>query len=328
MKFTDFIGNEKVKKQLIFLLETGRLPHAIVIEGESGLGKRTLAREIALNLFCTNEEEQPCRRCVQCKKVLKKIHPDIYEYSAEGGARSFHVSVVREMKDDVYVRPNEANFKVYILGNCQCMSENAQNAILKILEEPPSYAIFILTVSTKASLLETVLSRSVVISLEGVDNNVAAEYICSKDESIEYAQALNAAAVWGGNIGKATESLKQGRLSEISSIANNIAISMLRENEYDLLKECSVFEKNRETMTAVLLLLKTMFRDAMLYGNTADILSGQDETVKMLSSRLNKEKLLKLINACDSVRIAAEKNGNNAILITKICYELRRAQGR
>jgi DNA polymerase-3 subunit delta' len=328
MKFVDFIGNEKIKEQLTFLQESGRLPHAIVIEGEQGLGKRTLAREIALNLFCKSEGDTPCRECPQCKKVLKHIHPDIYEYSASGGPRSFHVDVVRDVKEDVFVQPNEADYKVYILGNCQGMNESAQNAILKILEEPPAYALFILTTTTKSALLETVLSRSVVISLEGVECSKAAEYICSKDDSVDFNQASNAVTVWNGNIGKAVESLSDGKLSKISSIANDISLALLSDKEYDLLKACSVFERDRETLIAVLGLLKTMFRDALLYTNGSDILSGQVDTVKQLASRLNKEKLLRLIEVSDNIRILAEKNGNNAILITKICYEFRRAQGR
>ena len=185
MKFTDFVGNEKIKQQLSFLQASGRLPHAFVIEGEQGMGKRTLAREIALNLFCRGEDK-PCRQCPQCSKVLKNIHPDIYEYSATGGARSFHVDVVRDVKDNVYVSPNEADYKIYILGNCQCMNESAQNALLKVLEEPPEYAVFFLTVDNKSALLETVLSRSTVISVEGVSANIGADYICSHNPDIDY----------------------------------------------------------------------------------------------------------------------------------------------
>lgn len=328
MKFFDFIGNEKIKDQLTFLQESGRLPHAIIIEGDEGLGKRTLASEIALNLFCRAEGEHPCRECPQCIKVLNGYHPDIFEYSATGGARSFHVDKVREIKDDVIVRPNEADYKVYILGNCQCMNESAQNAILKILEEPPSYALFILTVTAKSALLETVLSRSVVLSLEGVDVSLGADYICRNNEDIDYQDALNACTVWGGNIGRALESLNDGRLSKISSIAENICKGLLSENEYSLLTACSVFEKDRETIVSALGFLKIIFRDAMLYSGNSDVLSGQRDTVKLLSSRLTRRRLMNLIEVCDSIKTLAQNNGNKAILITKICYDLRIAIGR
>ena len=327
MKF-DFIGNTKVKEQLAYLLEAERLPHAIVIEGDEGIGKHTLAREIALALFCRSDGEKPCRECSQCSKAAKGYHPDLFEYSATGGARSFHVDVVREVREDVFLSPNEAQYKVYILGNCQCMSESAQNATLKILEEPPSYAVFILTVNNKTALLETVLSRSVVLSLEGVDAPQGADYICSKMPDVEYADALSAVEVWGGNIGKAMQSLGDGKLSKISRIACDMADALIQPNEYELLKVCSVFDRDRETLIASLTLLKTILRDALVYQNSADMLSGQKQQAKALNANLGKAKIMRLIETCDNMINYAETNGNNAILITKVCYELRRAQNR
>ncbi|MDY4698849.1 ATP-binding protein, partial [Eubacterium coprostanoligenes] len=243
MNFEDFVGNEKVKEQLSFLQASGRLPHAIVVEGDEGLGKRTFAREIALNLLCKGENK-PCRNCPQCSKVLKCVHPDLYEYSATGGARSFHVDVVRDVKENVYMQPNEADYKIYILGNCQCMNESAQNALLKVLEEPPKYAMFILTVTNKSALLETVLSRSVVLTLEGVNEVQGAKYICSKDETADYDEALKACTVWGGNIGKAIESLGDSKLSKISGIAVDVCNALTSNDEYSLLKVCSVFDRD------------------------------------------------------------------------------------
>ncbi|MBR0411989.1 MAG: DNA polymerase III subunit [Eubacterium sp.] len=327
MKF-DFIGNAKVKEQIAYLAESERLPHAIVIEGDEGLGKRTFAKEIALALFCRSDGEKPCHECAQCHKAMKGYHPDLYEYSATGGARSFHVDVVREVKEDVFISPNEAQYKIYILGNCQCMSESAQNAILKILEEPPTYAVFILTVNNKSALLETVLSRSVVLSLEGVDAPQGAEYICEKMPDVDYPDALNAVEVWGGNIGKAMQSLGDGKLSKISGIACDMADALIQPNEYELLKVCAVFERDRETLIAALSLLKSILRDALVYRNETVLLSGQKEQARALNSSLGKAKLMRLITTCDELIKYAEKNGNNAILITKVCYELRRAQNR
>lgn len=328
MNFVNFAGNEKVKQQLSFLQQSGRLPHAIVIEGEEGLGKRTLAKEIALNLFCKSSVDKPCKNCPQCVKVIKGIHPDVFEYSASGGARSFHVDVVRDVKQNVYMQPNEADYKIYILGNCQCMSENAQNAILKILEEPPSYAVFILTVNTKSALLETVLSRSVVITLDGVDSKTGADYICKMNDNINYEDAYNAVSIWSGNIGKAVESLSDGKMSEINSITDDICKALISDNEYELLKVCSVFEKNRNLLVSVLNLLKTVFRDALVNGYNIKSVTGKDDIIKNISNRLSTDKILKLITVCDSLSDAVIKNANNNILITKMCYDFRKAQNR
>lgn len=327
MIFSDFIGNEKIKDRLTFLQQSGRLPHAIIIEGEQGLGKHILAREIALNLLCKSDNP-PCRNCAQCSKVLKGIHPDIYEFTADGTKNSFKVDDVRRVIEDAYVQPNEADYKIFILGNCHGMNANAQNAILKILEEPPSYVLFILTTVSKSALLETVLSRSVVITVKGVECAKAAEYICDKYKDAAYEDALNAVTVWNGNIGKAIESLNDGMFSKISSVTANVCRCLVSDKEYDLLKACSVFEGDRDTLITCLSMMKTVFRDALMFSSGVDIISGQEDVVKLLCERLSKQKIINLISACDNIRVLAEKNGNKPILNTKLCYELRRAQSR
>ena len=240
------------------------------------------------------------------------------------GSANAHLPV-RDVKENVYMQPNEADYKIYILGNCQCMNESAQNALLKVLEEPPKYAMFILTVTNKSALLETVLSRSVVLTLEGVNEVLGAKYICSK---ADYDEALKACAVWGGNIGKAIESLGDSKLSKISGIAVDVCNALASNDEYSLLKVCSVFDKDRETLVSSLTLLKTVFRDALVYSNNSDVLSGQRETVAKLATDFSKKKLMNLISACENLLDLTLKNGNNAILITKVCYDFRRAIGR
>lgn len=327
MKFVEFAGNEKVKEQLTFLQESNRLPHAVIIEGEEGLGKHTLAKEIALNILCKSDDK-PCHTCAQCSKILKGIHPDVYEYTAPGTPLSFHIETVRDVIQNCYLKPNETDRKIYILGNCQCMSVSAQNALLKVLEEPPGNVMFILTVNSKSAMLQTILSRSVVITLEGVNEKTGADYICSKYENISYEDALNACSVWGGNIGKAIQSLGDSKLSNVVAVSNDICNALCSNDEYSLLKVCSAFSSNKELLLSSLTFLKTVFRDTLVYNGSSDVISGQTQIVKKLSNDLSKKKLINLIAACDSLIVHTNHNGNNAILITKICYDFRRAIGR
>ncbi|MCD7872456.1 MAG: hypothetical protein LUG21_04000 [Clostridiales bacterium] len=325
MNFKNFLGNEKTKSRISSLFDSSKLPHALVIEGEQGMGKRTLAREIAAALVCRSDFEKPCYECVQCNKAVKKIHPDIFEYSAEGGAKSFHVDVIRNVINDVYVYPNEADYKIYILGNAHCMSESAQNAILKILEEPPSYAVFILTAENKSMLLETVLSRSVTISVSGVLPEIGAEFICGENPDIDFQSAYNAMIALNGNIGKARENLKGGRLRKITELACKIGSAIYADNEYELIKAVSELSGSRQDMIAVLNMLKIVFRDAIA-GN--EILSGMEELVNTLSNKYTKSKLMALYNTLLKLDDDAGKNANAALLVTKICYSLREAAGR
>lgn len=325
MNFTYFIGNENLKKRVSALMDSSRLPHAILIEGESGLGKRTLAREIAAALVCRSSASRPCLECSQCKKAAKGVHPDIYEYSAPGGVNSFHIDVVRDVISNAFMIPNEADYKVYILANAHCMNENAQNALLKILEEPPSYAVFILTAENRAALLPTVLSRTVTVTAAGVEPRQGAEYILSKFPQTEYDEAYSALCAFSGNIGKACESINGGRFGDMLRLVDEICRGIAADREYELLKCLSPLVSSRQDTAAALNMLKTVFRDALAGGRA---LSGRQECVKMLRREFTRAKLMSLFSAAESLSEAAAKNANAQLMITKICYTLRGAAGR
>ena len=327
MKLTNFIGNEKVIDRLSKLIESGRFPHALIIEGEEGIGKKTLAKDIACALVCRGNDK-PCGECSQCKKAIDAIHPDISEYIPAGTANSFHVDTVRNIINDAYVQPNEADYKIYILANAHCMKQNAQNALLKILEEPPKYVVFILTTNSKSALLSTVLSRSVCVSLEGVDIERAANYITSHCENVDYNTAKKTVETFNGNIGKAIDSLQDSKTSELVDVCNKICKALATSNEYEMMTLCSVFQKDRQGVVFACDLLKSIFRDALFAGESSEHISGQEESAALLKSSLSRQSLIKLINTCDELKSTALSNANNALLITKFCYSLNRAIGR
>lgn len=327
MKLTNFIGNEKVIDRLSKLMESGRFPHALIIEGEEGIGKKTLAKDIACALVCRGDDK-PCGECAQCKKAIGAIHPDISEYIPAGTANSFHVDTVRNIINDAYVQPNEADYKIYILANAHCMNQNAQNALLKILEEPPKYVVFILTTNSKSTLLSTVLSRSVCVSLEGVDIERAANYITSHCENVDYNTAKKTVETFNGNIGKAIDSLQDSKTSELVDVCNKICKALATSNEYEMMTLCSAFQKDRQGVVFACDLLKSIFRDALFAGESSEHISGQEESAALLKSNLSRQSLIKLINTCDELKSTALSNVNNALLITKFCYSLNRAIGR
>lgn len=146
------------------LINPGRLPHTLVVEGGSPEERGAMARFLSLCAVCQGEEP-PCMTCSACKQALKSSHPDVFVYTASGAPRSFPVDVVRQVKKDCYIRPNNGGGKAYLLENVQSMDASPQNALLKILEEPPAYAMFVLTCPSASVLLTTVLSRSVVLTI-------------------------------------------------------------------------------------------------------------------------------------------------------------------
>ena len=156
--------SEEVLNRLSLLLQGGRFPHALILEGGAGQEKTEAALFLARAAVCTGENK-PCGHCPGCRKALASSHPDIYVAGGGAAARSFHVEAIRFIRSDAYIKPNEAPRKVYVLLEAQTMSEQAQNALLKILEEPPENVLFLLTVPSASALLATVRSRSQLLTL-------------------------------------------------------------------------------------------------------------------------------------------------------------------
>jgi len=148
-------------------LKSGRFPHAILIEGAREAQVLDFARRVAMAVLCrAPQNERPCGECLSCRKVPGDIHPDLLTYAGEGKSRAIPVDKVREIRAAAYILPNESDKKILLLRDVQTMLAPAQNALLKILEEPPASAVFILTVNNRFRLLETVRSRVSAILLE------------------------------------------------------------------------------------------------------------------------------------------------------------------
>ncbi len=165
MNLSALAGNQRIKEQLS-LQERGRgLSHAYMISGPAGAGKHTLARLLAAAMLCTGSGEKPCGRCGPCVKTAKGLHPDVILVDGPGEGKPITVDQVRQLRADAYIRPNEGERKVYLLERADQMNPSAQNAMLKLLEEGPPYAAFLLLAENAGGLLETVRSRCEALAL-------------------------------------------------------------------------------------------------------------------------------------------------------------------
>lgn len=158
-------GNERLKDQLA-RQERGRgLSHAYILSGPAGSGRHTLAGRLAAAMLCTGSGEKPCGRCAACQKTGKGIHPDVSVITGPEEGKPIAVDQVRALRADVYIRPNEGVRKVYLLEGADRMNASAQNAMLKLLEEGPPYAAFLLIAENAGGLLQTVRSRCEELTL-------------------------------------------------------------------------------------------------------------------------------------------------------------------
>ena len=170
MEFAALRGNDHLKQQLARRERSGQLPHACIIAGPDPAGRRALAGTLAAAMVCAAPPgRRPCGTCLPCKKAAQGIHPDITAAAGAKEGRPIAVDQVRALRADAYIRPNEGERKVYLLEGADQMNAAAQNAMLKLLEEGPPYAAFLLLAGNPGALLETVRSRCEVFSLEEGD---------------------------------------------------------------------------------------------------------------------------------------------------------------
>lgn len=170
MELSGLAGNSRLKSQLSQQRGGTGLSHAYIVAGTAGTGRHTLVNALTAAALCREGgTSAPCGQCPQCKKVYSGIHPDVISVGEDKGLL---VDEVRQLRSDVYIRPNEGERKVYILWNSHQMKEPPQNALLKVVEEGPSYALFILVTDNGGGILETLRSRSELLSLDPVFHQV------------------------------------------------------------------------------------------------------------------------------------------------------------
>lgn len=163
MGFDSLLGNHRLKERLTIALQKGQTSHSYLISGPLGSGKHSLATLLAAALQCTGENK-PCCRCNQCRKVLEGIHPDVITVD-DPERKTISVKLVRQICSDLYIRPNEGNKKIYLFPRAQDMRIEGQNALLKCIEEPPSYGVFLFLTEHSNQLLTTIRSRCVELRM-------------------------------------------------------------------------------------------------------------------------------------------------------------------
>jgi DNA polymerase-3 subunit delta' len=160
MRFESFIGNAKITQRLRTKLREGRFPHALIFSGPDGIGKQTLALMIAKALNCQNSQPGDfCDECSSCRKIASGVHPDVTAISVEEDATRIKIEQIRQLLSMLNLQPLEGRNKVYVIDPANLLSDDAANALLKGLEEPPENTFFILVTANARDLLLTVRSR-------------------------------------------------------------------------------------------------------------------------------------------------------------------------
>jgi DNA polymerase-3 subunit delta' len=290
--------------------------HGILLTGERGLGKQTFAHLMAAAFLCKTAKS-PCLHCPSCKKVLEGNHPDVITYVGEG-AKSFHIETVREIRHKAMIMPNEADTKVFILANCESMTWQAQNALLKLLEEPPEHTMLILTANERGALLETVRSRVAEIRLLPLAPVECAQRLGALSPNKTAEECLAAARLCGGNLGKAKAMLAEENGMKATDIARGM-VNAAMDNQYTVLLEARALSDDKKLFIEVLHRIASLCRDILASKLGADsCLSGEEAP----HSAWTRQHTMQVILSAQKAEQMLLQNVSQPLVVNWLCTKL------
>lgn len=237
------VGNDKLCTTVQNFICEKRIPHAILIEGDVGTGRHTLSRHLAKAIVCESDNA-PCNQCNNCRLAENSAHPDITVIAPEDGKKNISVSQIRALREETIIKPHQAPKRVFVIDFADTMNEQSQNALLKVLEEPPKTVMFILIAESKSSLLDTIISRCVTLTMSTPEFDVAFDYI-KTHTSFDKELIKEALISEKNNIGRSLNQLNGVSSSNTEKAAEEFLDAALNGDRYTMLKTALPFSKSR-----------------------------------------------------------------------------------
>ncbi len=276
-RFSDIVGQEEIKTELKNAIAGGRIAGAYIIRGENRSGKEFVAKVFSQALVCENIKEvtdpaltEPCMSCPACRQAVAHNHPDIV-YLHHEKPNSIGIDDVREgIIDTVFIKPYSARHKIYIIEEAEKLTPQAQNALLKTIEEPPEYAVFLILTSQPEALLPTILSRCIMLTMKPVPDDEMRSYLI-RELGVSDSRAEICIAFARGNLGRAkalatNEDFEKIRVSALSLMKN--IRSMDTRDVMETLKEIRSFGFD---INDYLDIMAVWYRDILLFKATHDM---------------------------------------------------------
>ena len=311
--FEEILGNEMVKDHFKRAIENHKISHAYILTGEAGMGRKSIANAFAMTLLCEKGGSEPCMSCHSCKQVMSGNHPDLI-YVTHEKPGSIGVDDVREqINDTIMIRPYSSYYKIYIVDEAEKMTVQAQNALLKTIEEPPSYAVIILITTNQEAFLPTILSRCVQMKLKPLKDFTIKSYL-TQNLHIPEKDADICAAFARGNLGKAIHLSSSDEFKELFQkvmvLVKNVGtmdISML----LDCIREMK--EQNFD-IGEVLDLMQLWYRDVLMFKVTKDmnlmIFKDEYKMINETGEKVDYAGLEAILAAIDTARTRLNANVN------------------
>ena len=286
MAFEKIRGNEKVKELLKSAIQNHNILHSYLFIGPDGIGKSLIAKKFAQMILCEEEkdEKKPCHSCKSCLEMESNNHPDFLQINSEDG-KSIKIEQVRFLQEKIAEKPVISTKKVYVINDCDLMTREAANSLLKTLEEPPIYATLILITSNESKLLTTIKSRCVKVSFEPIKNETIMQYL--KENELDTDMTENMIKMCEGSIGKA---LKVQQRKEDYAKLEELIKYLPKTDITDIWKNADVLYKAKENIMELLdyiniILYNQLYQNKKMAGiNAIHIV---EETKKRILSNSN-----------------------------------------
>lgn len=279
LNFKQIVGHKDIIEHFKATIVNNKVSHAYLISGEEGSGKKTLVEAFAMALQCMEltadvknlNDVDSCGLCISCKQLIGKNHPDII-YVKKGPDNKYTIGIedIRvQLIEDIAIKPYSSPYKIYIIDNAETLSVEAQNALLKTLEEPPTYAIIFLISNSVSTLLTTIQSRCVMLQVRPIDKALIKAYLMTEYNIPDY-QAELSTIFAQGNMGKAIEYSSSDEFLDYKNEALNILKNIGEKDNYELIDIVSNGSKERDKVFIILDLILLWYRDLLMYKVTKD----------------------------------------------------------
>lgn len=307
------LGHEEVIKHLKNAAAMDKVSHSYIFAGEKGSGKKLLAKLFAMTLQCEAHGDEPCLQCSSCKKAMNRNHPDIIYINHEK-PNSIGIEDIREkLISDVSIKPYTGPYKIYIVDEAEKMTVQAQNALLKTIEEPPAYAVILLLVNNGSTLLPTIASRCVTLNLKPVRDEVIKKYLMEELHVPDY-QAEVSVAFAQGNVGKAKQIAAAEDFTEMMDAAFRILKRGQDMEVYEMVDAIKLLSEQKHTIYEYLDLYLVWFRDVLMFKATRQIdglvFRQEYNDIKSRADKSSYEGLEKIIQAIETAKARLQANVN------------------
>ncbi len=324
MNFESIIGQTEVINGLKKLFSNDRVGHAYIFCGPKGIGKKTIASEFSALLICENcKDGESCNDCTPCRLFDNRTNPDFQIIEQSGP--SIGVEEIRRIQGDIIIRPLYSKRKVYIVDNAEAMTAQAQNCLLKILEEPPSYAVIIMLTANSDSLIETIRSRAVKINFKKNTKNEVHEYLSKKlsdKNSIDFLASYS-----DGVIGKAIELSESREFVVLREKTIDIIIELSTSKLVKVFETYKFFEDEKKNIDAILDIMLLLYRDYLIMkkaGNENLLINSDKKDIILRSmTRFSIKELLHNMEVIERTRRNIKQNANYQLNIEVMLIELQ-----